>query len=223
MIAARLAGIARGAGTFTATISAPLSSLNLYTWALANGYGGSGDGDITINTGVDMGPVVPGAWPGGKLKLTIKGTVNGNPGSAGGGVGGAGGTALDASSVSGFTFSVDNQGSIRGGGGGGGAGGGLTLCVCGTGTFYAGGNGGPGQGYGNLAGPTAGVPGSTPRPCNSSGTGGTGGAFGSAGNTGGTSTSGAAGSSGGAAGAAVNGSSKITWITTGTRTGAVNP
>jgi hypothetical protein len=78
---------------------------------------------------------VVGSWPTGvTVTLIIKpgAFISGAGGSGGNALppscagashpGQAGGTALDASGVSGFTFKVQNLGTIRGGGGGGGGG-----------------------------------------------------------------------------------------------------
>lgn len=160
----------------------------------------------------------------------------------------AGGPALSIS----MATSVTNNGAIYGGGGGGGGGGSATHSVYQapllTTYCVSGGGGGGGRSY---AGATGGSPGTTAN-CtiksvggtggngtNSTagsggsgsgsgsvlgGAGGAGGGYGSAGSSGnsGTGSCATAGAAGGAGGAAVNGNANITWVATGTRTGAIN-
>lgn len=124
--------------------------------------------------------------------------------------GSPGGAGLEVHLSTGIVFSVTNNGTIAGGGGGGGAGY--------QSTFEAGGGGGAGSPGGSATGAgspgvgtlTSGGAGGT----NYTAVGGAGGGPGDAG-TGGDYTL------GGAGGPAVIGNSKINWIATGTRLGAI--
>lgn len=159
-----------------------------------------------------------------------------------GAVGGGGGTALSVS----VATSITNNGVIAGGGGGGGGGGGTRYGGKNT-EFNAGGGGGGGigissggaggvasGGYINRAGTagtagtltTVGVGGASSNTTNGMGRGGDGGSYGSSGVNGLAGYSGAiyygAGGAGGAAGSCTAGNSNITWLSTGTRYGALN-
>lgn len=235
------------------TIPSDTANLNLRTLANANGYTGSGGFSFILGSGIEIystsagtPSLVPGSWPAGVTVSFDKrlGTVSG----CGGYGGAAGGTAIDASTVSGFTFSVDNTGAvIRGGGGGGAVGtdGPYTFpgpCCSPSTTYTAGGGGGGGgQGRnGGTGGPgnatSGGVGGWVPSSSGSNGSSsapGAGGAGGFVNNncgflgaTGGTGGAGgvwgtAGSGGGGAAGKSVNGNANITWVGTGTRTGPV--
>lgn len=255
-------GSSRRAGlpTFYCTISADNSNQTLRALANTAGYPGYGHCQITLASTYTLGATstgnaacTPGSWPAGvTVTLVISsGAFISGAGGAGGnalaGAGGAGGTALDASGVSGFTFKVDNQGTIRGGGGGGGAGnrgsGDWLYGGAGPDQTMGGGGGGGGQGWtggaagagdygadfpgnaGTVGGPTGagsgGSPGQTPSWGGYGGNGGTWGNAGSAASAIYASGGSNAGGAGGAGGKAVNGNSNITWINTGTRTGTV--
>jgi hypothetical protein len=234
-------------------IAADTQITDLHAWAVANGYAG-GSVTITNNSGVDAwGGMVPGAFPAGVIvTLVNKGFISG-PGGNGNRAyeqgdagnqfpGSPGGTALNASAVSGFSFKVDNQGTIRGGGGG--AGGGsyaLDTTCCANPYTVGGGGGGGGQGRpggsGGAGGSTS-APGGTPGGGGGSGSGSAPGAGGPGGQNaagtvvgtpgaaggawGGAGGNGAGASFGGAAGHAVTGNANITWINTGTRLGPVS-
>lgn len=160
--------------------------------------------------------------------------------------GGNGGTALAVS----VALTLDNVGTIAGGGGGGGGGGTSYTNDYSAGDLYWGGGGGGGgrTGSTNSSGGTGGVPTATgtnyagnngtagtssaagtgginPVPygdTNVGVTGGNGGGWGSAGSAGSNGTfPGSGAASGGSAGAAITGNSNITYISTGTRLGAV--
>jgi hypothetical protein len=189
------------------------ANTNNYTFSPASvaGYiAGITDATLTIGSGVVVGSASTGSFG-----LTISGWAAGDRvylvnngyivGAGGNGNGGAGGPALSTSIA---TF-ITNNGTI---GGGGGAGGGSQAYS------YSGGGHPPSTVYvaavtgGGGAGSVAGSPGGTLTA--GGGGGGGGGALGAAG---GSSTWG-----GGAAGAATSGNAKITWVTAGTRLGALN-
>jgi hypothetical protein len=223
----------------TLHITSSQSGLNLYTWAAANGYPGSGNCALYIDSGViAYNSLVPGAWPAGiVMTLNLVGSIEGAGGGGGNGLttpsngGNPGGVALDARGISGYTFQVNNTGGIYGGGGGGGGGG-----MDGTNTYGGGGGGG---GQGNAGGPAGGggagnssgfggangAPGGPGGPGGGGVGGGTGGVnYGGSGGAGGTwGQPGAASGSypGGAAGNAVLGNANIVWLATGTRVGPI--
>jgi hypothetical protein len=240
---------------FTMTLAAA-SNVTLRTAANTAGYTG-GNAQITLAAGADMfsttaatPSIIPGSWPAGiTMTLIIPAGCfitgaggNGGAGTAsgcGGHVGSPGGTALNAIGISGWTFQVQNLGTIRGGGGGGGGGvdGIVGGCCASFSVGSAGGGGGQGHngggggaahfgsapcsiqpsggGSGSVsAAGSAGSPGQSG--CTFSFPAGNGGAFGSAGGAGPGSNV------GGAAGFAVFGNANIVWIgPTGTRIGPV--
>jgi hypothetical protein len=227
---------------FTFTISTPTSASNLRTLANAAGYTG-GDAQATLAGALDMpGGMVPGTFPAGVIVTLIipsNSFISGAGGYGGSGVslgcvpppGGTGGTALDARSTPGYTFRVQNNGTLRGGGGGGTVGTSVYQCPIG---WCGGGGGGGGQGNpggapggaqggasygggngtaGSVAGPGLGGIGGGTGGVNYGGTGGNGGTFGTAG--------GAGANVGGAAGYAVQGNANIVWLVNGTKIGPV--
>jgi hypothetical protein len=136
-------------------ISSNQSNLDLYTYAVANGYPGSGAIQITIAPGVyvyatstaNAGLTIPSSFGAGNLTLINNGYIQGQGGDAGvspGTVtGGSGGPAMSISTP----IILTNNSYI---GGGGGAGGG----------YDGGGGAGGGSGfYNNLFGSTSPVPG----------------------------------------------------------------
>jgi hypothetical protein len=224
-------------------VTASVNNLNLRTRANAAGYSGSGAATIYIDTGVIIGStttatagLIPGTWPSGvTVTLINNGSIRGKGGAGGNGnlPASAGGTALSATGISGYTFSVDNtSGTIRGGGGGGPGGGDGDYGSAGGGGGGqgdgggAGGIGSPDIGYGaggnGSAGTNAGA-GSGGGGMGGGANGANGGAFGTAGSPSyaGDPYSGIA-YAGGAAGNSVTGTANITWIAVGTRTGPVS-
>ena len=205
--------------------------------------------NVTINSGIQVNASTTAAhafsfgtgWATGTIiNLTNLGTIAGKGGAGGSGgsaypgsccpplcfsfvspgaPGSAGGAALRAQNVSGLTINVTNaNGTINGGGGGGGGGGaalGLTCCAAPyrSGTGGTGGTGyGPGTAGGGGGGSGTGA------------SGGSGGAPGGAGSSGGTSSADygtASGGGGAGGGAAVVGNAYITFISNGTRNGAI--
>jgi hypothetical protein len=189
---------------------------------------------VTVAAGTEIGQQQgtqaafrTGTFPSGSILTLINyGKISGYGGTAGTGAiapattataGSAGGTAFKATE----DISVDNQGTLRGGGGGGGGGG--------TDGTDDGGDGGGGQGQPGGLSPagvayrgTIGVSGLGTVAAGGAGDGGAGGAWGTAGTAGedivhpyGD------GGAGGAAGYSVDGTSFVTWINTGTRTGPI--
>ena len=163
---------------------------------------------------------------------------NGGVGSGSGGSGASGGNALTAS----VAVSITNNGTISGGGGGGGGGGGVSTYDK---VVINVGGGGGGGGRVNASGGTGGQQGSTTggngtaATLTAAGSGGGGGSFspyygGSGGAGGNNAASGSSGSvgygnngigsggAGGAGGSAIVGNSNITWVSTGTRYGAIS-
>jgi hypothetical protein len=147
---------------FATSINIDAANVNLRTVANAAGYGGSGDCTVTLNAeaySANGAPaLVPGVWAAGiTLTLIIAAGrfISGMGGPGGNGyansalrptAGGPGGTALDASGVAGFTFAVQNLGTLRGGGGGGAGGGGGMDGYTDPSSAFNGGGGGGGQG-----------------------------------------------------------------------------
>lgn len=228
---------------FAFSITSDTANANLRTLANAAGYTGAGDCTITIDTLVDIystssstAACVPGSWPSGvTVTLIINGTVSGAGGKGGDSgwcvvnPGSNGGVALSASGISGYTFKITNNGTIRGGGGGGSGGISVSPCPC-TGAFtYPGGGGGGGQGHNGGGGGTA-AGGASNGSAGSPSAPGSGGVSPSGGNCnggngGGWGADGAGLATGGAhstGGNAVTGNANITWNATGTRTGAVS-
>jgi hypothetical protein len=117
------------ANAFSGTISSNQTNLNLRTWALANGWGGTSAATITVGSSVYVyststgtpGLTIDGAWPGG-VTLVNNGFVMGMGGSGGQSNGpnsidgNPGGTAISL----GVSCSITNNSYIGGGGGGGG-------------------------------------------------------------------------------------------------------
>lgn len=237
--------------SFTPTISANTTSYNLKAAAIAAGWDQVKPlaASVTIASSVVIGAINTSAFAfdtgatfpsGTTLALSIASTAyvvgaGGNGGGPGGGPGGPGGPALRAQ----YAISVTNNGTVGGGGGGGGGG----ANADGFGLVMPGGGGGGGQGHVSGSGGAGGV-GVVNSAAGTAGTatnfgiggnggysdatwyggkGGNGGAAGSAGNAGAASLGGdvSAPGAGGAAGAAVVGNSFITWVTPGTRLGAI--
>jgi|688.fasta_scaffold298710_2 hypothetical protein len=200
---------------------------------------GTGTPALTVN----------GSFPGG-VSLVNNGLIIGMGGAGGNGRssngsgtnGSAGGLALAVS----VAVSITNSGTI-GGGGGGGGGGAFRIASAGKDSDgYAGGGGGGGRssaaansvpgsggtasgfrfnynGYSGTAG-TVSANGSGGGYNGGGGLGGAGGGWGAAGSSGGNGSIGyiaVAATSGGAAGGAVTGNANITWVSTGTRLGAI--
>lgn len=234
---------------FGLTIASNLSSpTNLNSYAVSQGWDGASKIVVTINSGVVLSSnttgsaalTISGSYPGG-LEVINNGTIVGMGGTggigrwetAGGYSGFSGGTALSVSSAVTFT----NNGTIAGGGGGGGGGGG-------HGSGATGGNGGGGRSGltntpaahgantspGNVGTYSAAGAGQGSLGCYSfkgeaicGGAGGSGGNWGANGSNGSSSSNGGTGGGGGGgAGAAVSGNGNITWVSTGTRYGAIN-
>jgi len=147
------------AGPFTLTISSPQTNLNLATFATSNGWPGTTDATITIDTGVWIySTSVPtpglttGAFPGG-LTIINKGYIAGMGGNGAGAAftpGPAGGNAISLGTNT--TINNTNPAAFIGGGGGGGA----TARAAATGGGGAGGGNG-GVGPGPVAGGTGGA------------------------------------------------------------------
>lgn len=225
---------------FSFTISSSFTTTqDLRTLALAAGWDSASPVLATVGSGVVLqgapgaantgsggnALTISGSFPAGVI-LVNNGTIVGGGGGGGyaprggtGQSGGVGGTGIVVT----VAASITNNNIIGGGGGGGGGGGSY-----GTGgvVFYPG-SGGGGAPYGvggsgdGLYGPggtatftTGGVSG--PYDYGRGGTGGTYGVTGEAGQDQNT-----PGGAGGVAGAAVSGNSYITWLTTGTRYGAL--
>jgi len=192
---------------------------------------------------------VSGSFPGG-VELVNNGFIVGMGGAGGTGnhqstgfAGSGGGTALSVSSA----VTITNNGTVGGGGGGGGGGGSGWVSplvyslqnACGsgggggrTGTTNSSGGGRSSPPFGGVDG-NAGTSSAAGAQATSGfggfgGAGGTWGAAGSSGGTGGEVTTqdttfyGNAGGGGGGGGSAVSGNSNITWVTTGTRLGAIS-
>ena len=151
--------------SFSATISSNQTNLNLRTWALANGWGGTSAATITVGSSVYIyststgtpGLTIDGSWPGG-LTLVNNGNILGM-GGLGGNIssnnGSSGGSAISMG-LSGTT--ITNNGYIAGGGGGG------AGDYSGGGGGAGGGTGGAipaGGGSGGAAGGAGGGPGSS--------------------------------------------------------------
>lgn len=143
----------KASGTWTKTISSNLQEVNLASWAAGQGWNGTSEAVITIDSGVYLwsdNPATPalttGNFPGG-LTIINNGYImgrGGNGGNADGYNGAAGGHAISLSS----NVSINNSGCILGGGGGGGGAKAGTNNFCGGG----GGAGGGAGGTGNVAG-----------------------------------------------------------------------
>ena len=173
------------------------------------GRGGNGGAGVSI-----IGPRTfsggSAGSAGGLAFRAQRGVSVNNAGTIGGGGGGGGGGGARAGSTGEPPQSVNEPGSGGGGGRGGSSGGA-------GGTLYTGGAASAG-GAGTLTAAGAGG--------NTGFFGGAGGGLGAAGGTGQGAHSvgeirGASGLPGGSAGAAVSGNANITWITTGTRLGAI--
>ena len=140
------------ANEFTATISSNQTNLNLRTWALANGWGGTSKATITVGSGVyiyststgNAGLTIDGSWPGG-ITVINNGFIMGKGGRGGGKFpyyGEDGGSAISL----GVSCTINNtNGSAYIGGGGGGGGDNWSQenrPVGGSGGGAGGGNGG---------------------------------------------------------------------------------
>ena len=230
---------------FPLIISSNQTNLDLRTYALANGWTGTGTLlQVTINGGVYLlsnstgtpALTVSGSFPAG-VRLINNGLILGYGGAGGNGGSGlpqtgfdgaVGGTGLSVSSA----ITITNNGTVAGGGGGGGGGGGRNA-----GDFYGGGGGGGGATYGAGGTPGAGSgPGTGRASAGAAGTlsagggggsadvggvGGAGGGWGAVGTAGSPSDQ-RSGGSGGAAGNYVVGNSNVTWLVTGTRLGGAS-
>lgn len=197
------------------------------------------------------GLTVNGSFPGG-VELINNGFIVGMGGAGGGGGGSvsnppytntgqagfAGGLALSVSTA----ISITNNNTVAGGGGGGGGGGSGSSGAAGGGggggrtgsTNSAGGirgiwsgNAASAGSAGTSAGPGGGGAGGSAGATkdgtySAGGGGGTGGGWGASGSSGAAGSPGYSAGGGGAAGAAVTGNSNITWVTTGTRLGAIS-
>lgn len=228
------------------TIPGDTANIDFHAFAVSRGYS-SGDVQITNPVGVEIysasyatPAAVLGAWPAGtKVKIINRGKITGAGGPGGNGAipsapgnGLHGGTALDATSVSGYTAELDNAGGvIQGGGGGGGGGNDFNDRDDGAGGGGGGGgegrDGGPGGAAGVNAQPgTAGTPsavgaGGAPG-TGSEGTGapgGNGGLYGVAGANGGIGGGSNPNTIGGAAGIAIAAMGHLTVSAAGTITG----
>lgn len=189
---------------------------------------------------------INGSFPAG-VSLVNNGLIYGRGGNAGGGgtgngsggSGAGGGNALTAS----VAVSITNNGTISGGGGGGGGGGGAYSYDGKFAVPISGGGGGGGRV--NASGASGGQSGSTtggngtaatltavgsgggggpysPYYGGSGGAGGNNAASGSSGSNGYGNFGAGSGGAGGAGGSAIVGNSNITWVTTGTRYGAIS-
>lgn len=216
---------------------------------LGNGWDGSMPVIVTINiaaaatvgssrasgSNTYLNPfLVTGSFPAGSTcRMNNRGWIVGEGGFGGdgnsfpaGNNASPGGDALVVSSLTGLVFSVDNAGGVIAGGGGGGAG--VYSDAIPSSSAGCGGGGGAGVPARDPGQQKAGIYGG-PGSYGTKTAGGAGRAQGStvAGNGGDLGQSGGAGSGAtvygnpGAAGKAVVGNSKITWINTGTRYGAV--
>jgi hypothetical protein len=231
----------------TVTITSNTNNYTLQPSAIPGYVSGSTAVTLVINSGVVIGSTSTGS-----TALTISGFASGDTVSVTNngyivGKGGNGGSGQQSGIFSGtyyppqsgglalstnFAVSMTNNGTV-GGGGGGGGGGSFHSYTSGKNTYYHGGNGG-GGGAGRNAGSggTRGNYGSGltnyPGVAGSGGSLTGGGAAGSCGHSSGASggSLGASGGSstygGGSGGACTSGNSYITWVTTGTRAGALN-
>ena len=222
--------------TFTSDYPGPISA---YFWARNDGWDEAIPVDLTFNISAKTSGFSDRTiWPlpaGSKLRVNISdtGTIYGSGGlgaSSGGGIFGGNGPGGhpggDAVNIVDTPTTIDNQGTIAGGGGGGGGGAGSVSpsVYGGPGGGGAGFPGGTaGSNYGNsgaASNGTASAGGAGGAGDSGRGAGGTGGALASVGSSG-NSYSSFSGGPGGPAGRAVVGNSNITWINTGTRTGAI--
>jgi len=188
------------------------------------GRGGNGGGGANISTPPSASFYTAGSngsVGGAGLTVTVPLTLNNGSGTIAGGGGGGGGG-------SGRALSARGQYNAAGGGGGGGRG----VSTGGPGGVASGGGGGNSSGLPGGAGTLLAAGAGGPRGPNMSGPGGTisagpggaGGTWGSAGAAGGNAVpTGSPVSTGGASGAAIAGNSNITYVSTGTRLGPVNP
>lgn len=229
---------------FGLSIASDTTNVNLRSLALSLGWDGASKVVATIESGVvvyststgSYAMTINGSFPGG-VELVNNGTILGKGGSGGSSdnVGGNGGPALLVQSA----VSINNSsGRIAGGGGGGGSGTGWSYCsyqdegVCYSYGYEPGGVGG--GGIGNGSGYQSGTLTSagSGQSCSSfgngwcyyKGSGGNGGSYGSAGAYGvcGCPPSYYPSIAGGAGGAALVGNANITWVSTGTRNGAIS-
>ena len=231
MITTRLLAVG---GLTVVPIAASVRAPDVRALAIAAGWSGAGQIELRIGAGVDVaGLVIPATIPDYCLTLIIRGRVGGMIN---------GGKGLQTAS----RIYVDNLGGTTQGSGGGGGLGGTTRIDGSEGYSALGSPGGPGNGAGfsssgtvtllaatnGTAGTTAQIGGPTIGGGNGTstgGTGGNGGAIGVAGQGGGPASITqyytnsiviTNGGNGGAAGAAVDGDSKVTWLSLGTITGS---
>lgn len=232
--------------TANITLSANTANYVLNTAKVAGYVAGVTNVTLTINSGVIISSastgtaafIVDNSWAAGDTITVINnGTILGRGGNGGGG--GAGSSAAGSGTSGGLGLliqkatSINNgSGRIAGGGGGGGGGGGAVgyFSQIDSSAEVNGGSGGGGIGgsspNGTLTAAGSGYGGSSYYDAYG-GTGGSGGTYGSNGSGGGYGYPGAypygygSPGGGGAAGAAVSGNSLITWISTGTRNGAI--
>ena len=232
MIAARIIGASSATNV---VIEASARAPDVRTLAIAKGWNGVGNIQLTINAGIDVASlVIPATIPDNCLTIINNGRIGGVINS---------GIGLKTSSK----ISIQNNGTIFGGGGVGAVGGdGWFQWTSGDArTYGSGGAGGSGAGFtlsgtvsllaaaagvaGSYVEYTGDVTGGVTRSWARGGTGGSGGAIGSAGSISAalpTTLKGdgyAVGTTGSsvpsAAGAAVDGDSKVTWIALGSITG----
>lgn len=209
-----------GAAFRTGAIAVAGSKLTLINKGYIIGRGGDGgNGQYYTNTDGRYG--LPGLPGGPALQASFPLTVDNQNSILGGGGGGSSGRQAVSQVQQGYDTYYAFGGTGGGGAGqGGGTGGG-------GGSWANGGIPGQSGGSGSLGGSAGqgGTPGSqTNGPASSTGGfGGNGGAYGQDGSTGGDSnpSSLVPAAAGGAAGAAVVGNSNITWVSTGTRLGAI--
>ena len=217
---------------FNVTITSNTTDYNIKTAAIAGGWNQTTamNATITINTGIYVYASTTGTYgmqtgvtfpAGSKLAIINNGFIVGHGGSGGSGATTGAGTGGGPAFLASNAVSITNNGTIGGGGGGGGGcssgfagatgGGGGGGIVLGPGGGAGGGGAG---GAGTLSAPGAGGTGGA-------GPGGAGGGYGAAGGAGGTNYTNIGGAGGGG-GACTSGNANITWVATGTRSGALN-
>lgn len=212
------------------TLASNTTNYVLNTAAVSGYVAGITDVTLTINSGVVVGSTatsgtaftVTGFTTGDTVAITNNGYIVGAGGKGGNGnqAGAAGGLALSV----GFATRITNNGTVGGGGGGGGGSNSYQVASSSNTSIinYYGGNG-AGGGAGNAAG-AGGTGSSLNGSVGTTGSAGTLTAGGGGASTGGSlgAAGGASSNAGGAAGAATSGNGNITWVATGTRSGALN-
>jgi hypothetical protein len=227
---------------FYYTVSSDTTNLNLTpTFLQSVGWGGFGKVYVSIALGVRISGStagtaalrISGTYPNG-IEVVNNGNIigrGGNGGSGGNQGGGGSGSAGSVGLAVSTNVTFNNVGVIAGGGGGGGGGGSAFFSINnswlnGSGggggrsglTNSSGGSGVASGGAGTISGAGAGGSGSS----YAGGAGGGWGASGSAGQNGSSPNISFNGGAGGAGGNSVTGNSFITWVATGTRTGAIS-